>query len=261
MRHTVEAERATWPAAVNVTYSQDRSRNIRQFLSDLENNFAVTVLLVMVVVVASLGLRTSTLVGVAVPGSFLAAILMLYGMGYSINVVVLFGLILAAGNVVDGAIVVTEYADRKMAEGLDRRSAYSLAVRRMAGPIVASTATQLAAFAPLLFWPGVAGEFMKFLPITQFAALTAALVMALIFVPVLGALVGRPNGPVLCLAASPDPGTIGPGTAGWPLCRRSASRPASSRQGAAAGHSAAGLDPVVLRTPWQRGRVFPRDRA
>ena len=164
----------------------------------------MTVLLVMVIVVASLGLRTSTLVGVAVPGSFLAAILMLYGMGYSINVVVLFGLILAAGNVVDGAIVVTEYADRKMTEGLDRRSAYSLAARRMAGPIIASTATQLAAFAPLLFWPGVAGEFMKFLPISQFAALSAALLMALIFVPVLGALVGRPNGPVLNLGASHD---------------------------------------------------------
>jgi multidrug efflux pump len=212
VRQVVEAERATWPAAVTVTYAQDRSRSIRQFLSDLENNLAVTVLLVMVIVVASLGLRTATLVGVAVPGSFLAAILLLYGMGHSINVVVLFGLILAAGNVVDGAIVVTEYADRKMAEGLDRRRAYSLAVRRMAGPIFASTATQLAAFAPLLFWPGVAGEFMKFLPITQFAALTAALVMALIFVPVLGALVGRPNGPVLRLGASPVPGIDPAGT-------------------------------------------------
>ena len=220
-----------------MTYSQDRSRNIRQFLGDLENNLAVTVLLVMVVVVASLGLRTSTLVGVAVPGSFLAAILMLYGMGYSINVVVLFGLILAAGNVVDGAIVVTEYADRKMTEGLDRRSAYSLAARRMAGPIIASTATQLAAFAPLLFWPGVAGEFMKFLPISQFAALTAALLMALIFVPVLGALVGRPNGPVLRLGASPVPGTSGREAPDRSLCRRSASGPASSRQGPAAGRS------------------------
>jgi multidrug efflux pump len=212
VRQVVEAERASWSAAVTVTYAQDRSRNIRQFLSDLENNLAVTVLLVMVIVVASLGLRTATLVGVAVPGSFLTAILLLYGMGHSINVVVLFGLILAAGNVVDGAIVVTEYADRKMAEGLDRRRAYSLAARRMAGPIFASTATQLAAFAPLLFWPGLAGEFMKFLPITQFAALSAALVMALIFVPVLGALVGRPNGPVLRLGASPVPDTDPAGT-------------------------------------------------
>lgn len=196
VRKLVEAERAYYPAGVQITYSQDRSEDIRTMLGDLENNLAVTVLLVMIIAVATLGLRTSTLIAVAVPGSFLTAMLVLAGMGHTINIVVLFGLILAAGNVVDGAIVVTEYADRKMAEGMDKRAAYALAAQRMSWPIIASTATQLAAFAPLLLWPGVVGEFMKFLPISQFATLLAALLMALIFVPVLGALVGKPNGPV-----------------------------------------------------------------
>lgn len=196
VRAAVDEERAYYPAGVEVTFSQDRSEEIRTMLGDLENNLAVTVLLVMVIVVASLGLRTSALVVVAVPGSFLTAMLVLAGMGHTINIVVLFGLILSAGNVVDGAIVVTEYADRKMADGMGKRRAYALAARRMAWPIIASTATQLAAFAPLLLWPGVVGEFMKYLPISQFATLSAALAMALIFIPVLGAMFGRPNEPV-----------------------------------------------------------------
>lgn len=204
VRRMVEEERAYYPSGVRVTYSQDRSEDIRTMLGDLENNLAVTVLLVMIIAVASLGLRTSTLIAVAVPGSFLTAMLVLAGMGHTINIVVLFGLILAAGNVVDGAIVVTEYADRKMAEGMDKRRAYALAAQRMSWPIIASTATQLAAFAPLLLWPGVVGEFMKFLPISQFATLLAALLMALIFVPVLGALVGKANGPVAALDAGED---------------------------------------------------------
>ncbi|HZH26328.1 MAG TPA: efflux RND transporter permease subunit [Azospirillaceae bacterium] len=197
VREVVDAERRTWPDTVRVTYTADQSEQIRTMLSDLENNLSITVLLVMIIVVGTLGLRTSALVGIAVPGSFLATMLVLMGMGYSINMVVLFGLILAAGNVVDGAIVVTEYADRKMDQGMPKRQAYGLAARRMAWPIIASTATQLAVFAPLLFWPGIVGEFMKFLPISQFATLLAALMMALIFVPVLGGIFGRRVGPVL----------------------------------------------------------------
>lgn len=193
IRAVVAAEQALYPPSVQVTFAQDLSNDIRTMLGDLENNLAVTVLLVMIIVVATLGVRTSALIVVAVPGSFLAAMLVLAGMGYTINIVVLFGLILSAGNVVDGAIVVTEYADCRMAEGLSKRDAYILAARRMAWPIIASTATQLAAFAPLLLWPGVVGEFMKYLPISQFATLIAALAMALLFIPVLGAMFGRHN--------------------------------------------------------------------
>ena len=194
VRAAVEAERANWPDGVTVGFSQDESEDIRGMLDDLENNLALAVVLVLVIVLGSLGWRTTTLVAVAVPGSFLAGILMLAGMGLTINIVVLFGLIFAAGNVVDGAIVVTEYADARMAEGIERGRAYALAAKRMAWPIISSTATQLAAFLPLLFWPGVVGEFMKYLPISQFVTMGAALAMALIFVPVLGAMFGRSGG-------------------------------------------------------------------
>ena len=106
----------------------------------------------------------------------------------------LFALILSVGLLVDGAIVVTEYADRKMTEGVPRTKAYAEAAKRMSWPIIASTATTLAAFLPLLFWPGIVGEFMKFLPITLIATLIASLAMALVFVPTLGAQIGKPGG-------------------------------------------------------------------
>ena len=103
--------------------------------------------------------------------TFLIGILVLTVMGLTINIVVLFSLILAVGMLVDGAIVVTEFADRKMAEGQHRREAYAMAAKRMSWPIIASTATTLAVFMPLLFWPGIVGEFMKFLPITLIATM------------------------------------------------------------------------------------------
>jgi multidrug efflux pump len=196
VKAVVEAERQYWPAQIEVTYSQDRSSDIRTMLLDLENNLISAVLLIMVVIVASLGLRSALLVGVAIPGSFLIGILALAVSGITINIVVLFSLILAVGMLVDGAIVMTEFADRKMAEGLAPRDAYGLAAKRMAWPIIASTATTLAAFLPLIFWPDVVGEFMKFLPITVSAVLAASLFMALIFVPTLGATFGRSGGAV-----------------------------------------------------------------
>ena len=146
----------------------------------------------MIVVVAALGVRTGLLVGIAIPGSFLTGILVLAAFGLTVNIVVLFSLILAVGLLVDGAIVVTEYADRRMTEGLRPSDAYALASKHMSWPIIASTATTLAAFLPLVFWPGVVGEFMKFLPITLIAVLCASLLMALIFVPTVGSNVGRP---------------------------------------------------------------------
>ena len=190
----VAEESAYWPSGVEVSFSGDRSRDVRNMLSDLQNNILSAIALVMVVVVAALGLRSALLVGlVAIPGSFLTGILVLSMMGLTMNIVVLFSLILAAGMLIDGAIVVTEFADRKMAEGLPKREAYSQAARRMAWPITASTFTTLAAFAPLLFWPGVVGEFMKYMPLTLVATLAASLMMALIFVPTLGGIFGKPG--------------------------------------------------------------------
>ncbi len=189
----VARERQAWPEELHVSFNQDKSTQIRTMLSDLQNNVLSAVLLVMIVIVAALGLRSAGLVGVAIPGSFLTGVLVLFAFGLTVNIVVLFSLILAVGMLVDGAIVVTEYADRKMLEGLPRSQAYGLAAKRMAWPIIASTATTLAAFLPLIFWPGVVGEFMKFLPITLVAVLTASLAMALVFVPTLGALIGKPG--------------------------------------------------------------------
>ncbi len=196
VKATVERTRQAWPAEVVIAYNQDKSTDIRTMLTDLQNNVLSAVLLVMIVIVAALGLRSAGLVGISIPGSFLAGILVLAAIGMTINIVVLFSLILAVGMLVDGSIVVTEYADRKMTEGHGRRAAYSLAAKRMAWPIIAATATTLAAFLPLLFWPGIVGEFMKFLPITLVATLSASLLMALVFVPTLGALFGAPSGAV-----------------------------------------------------------------
>lgn len=193
VRAIVDGAHQLFPEHVQVTYTNDMSEEVRDMLHDLQNNVVSAVILVVIVIIAFLGVRSATLVAVAIPGSFLAGILILGVMGYTINIVVLFALIMAVGMLVDGAIVVTEFADRCMAEGMDRREAYSLAARRMAWPIIASTATTLAAFAPLIFWPGIIGEFMKYLPITLIVTLSASLLMALLFIPTLGALIGKPR--------------------------------------------------------------------
>ncbi len=191
VRATVEVERKFWPEGVVVSYTQDESESIKTMLLDLQNNVISAILLVMIVVVFALGVRSAALVGIAIPGAFLTGILFLFAVGFTVNIVVLFALILSVGMLVDGAIVVTEFADRKMAEGLPRAEAYGAAATRMSWPIIASTATTLAAFAPLLFWPDIVGEFMKYMPITLIAVLAASLLMALIFVPTLGAIFGK----------------------------------------------------------------------
>ena len=187
------ASQDRWPGDVQVEFLGDQSVFVSDFLDTLRNSVLSAIVLVAVVVVAVLGLRPAGLVGVSIPGSFLFGIMMLYLAGFSINTVVMFGLILSVGLLVDGAIVVTEYADRKMLEGLPREQAYLMAAKRMSWPIIASTLTTLAAFMPLLFWPDVTGEFMKFLPLTLIFTLAGSLLMALIFLPTLGSLIGRPG--------------------------------------------------------------------
>ncbi|OCH34732.1 efflux RND transporter permease subunit [Aliivibrio fischeri] len=182
-----------WPNNLLVKYTWDESKDVKIMLNDLQNNILSAILLVVIVIIAILGSRTALLVGISIPGSFLTGLLILAVSGLTINIVVLFSLIMAVGMLVDGAIVVTEYADRRMQEGAHRVEAYREAAQRMAWPIIASTATTLAAFAPLLFWPDITGEFMKYLPLTLIATLSASLVMALLFVPVLGSLFGKPQ--------------------------------------------------------------------
>lgn len=190
-KKVVEELRKTWPGTVEVTFTQDKSKDIRIMLHELQNSVLTAVLLVVVIMLSVLGLRASLFIGIAIPASFLAGILGLYLAGLTVNIVVLFSLILAVGMLVDDAIIVSEFAERRMSEGMEPRAAYSLAAKRMAGPVTAATLTRVAAFSPLLFWPGIVGEFMKYLPLTLIATLSASLAVALFFTPTLGALLGR----------------------------------------------------------------------
>lgn len=210
VRATVLEESRNWPESVQVTFTQDSSEDVRTMLKDLQNNVLTAVVLVMIVVLAALGPRSASLVGIAIPGSFLTGILVLGVLGFSINIVVLFSLIMAVGMLVDGAIVVVELADRNLHDGAGRIEAYVKAARRMSWPIIASTATTLAAFFPLLFWPGMIGEFMLYLPVTLLVTLAASLIMALLFVPTIGALIGGHTKPDSGLSelVSDDPDSL-----------------------------------------------------
>jgi len=190
VRAVVSAAEARWPETVGVSLTADMSEMIDEQLGQLQSSIAVAVVLVMIIVVAALGFRSALMVGLAIPGSFVMAFLMLAMYGFTINMMVMFGMVIAVGILVDGAIVVVEYADRKMAEGLNRKEAYSMAAKRMFWPIVASSATTLAAFFPFLFWDSLVGKFMSYLPITLIFVLAASLFMALIFLPVLGSVAG-----------------------------------------------------------------------
>ena len=191
LRELIDEMRAEWPDSITVKYTQDESEQVQDMLSDLEANVIAAVILVMIVIVWALGVRSALLVGLAIPGAFLAGVTALWVMGYTMNLVVLFSLILVVGMLVDGAIVTTELADRRLQEGHAPRAAYAHAAKRMAWPIIASTATTLSVFFPLLFWTGTVGELMKFLPITVILTLTASLFMALVFIPVVGGIIGK----------------------------------------------------------------------
>lgn len=195
VRRISAEHKARWPASMDYAINSDISVMIGDQLKQLEGAILIAVMLVMIVCIAALGIRSALLVGISIPSSFMLAFLLLGAFGYTINMMVMFGMIIAVGILVDGAIVVVEYADRKMAEGLDRKAAYGMAGKRMFWPVVASTATTLAAFFPFLFWDSLIGKFMSYLPITLIFVLTSSLLMALIFLPVIGSVIGaRPAG-------------------------------------------------------------------
>ena len=191
-RAVVAEEAAFWPASIRYDFLGDRSIIVRDNLEGLTSSVVTAVLLVMIVIVAALGLRSAVMVGIAIPTSFLIGFLLLTMFGYTLNMMVMFGLVLAVGMLVDGAIVIIEYADRRMGEGAGRETAYAEASKRMFWPVITSTATTLAAFIPFLFWQDMAGEFMKFLPLTLIFVLLSSLLVALIFLPVLGSVFGLP---------------------------------------------------------------------
>lgn len=190
VKAAVAAFTKDWPKSVQIDFALDQSKFINEVLGSLQAAIITAILLVMIVVVATLGLRSAIMVGLAIPTSFMIGFLLIGVMGMTVNMMLMFGMVLTVGILVDGAIVVVEYADRKMAEGLARRDAYILAAQRMFWPVTSSTATTLAAFLPLLFWPGVSGKFMSYLPLTVIFVLTASLITAMIFLPVLGSVLG-----------------------------------------------------------------------
>ncbi|APX88814.1 acriflavine resistance protein B [Brevirhabdus pacifica] len=195
VKTSVASIRDEWPVelreAVRVGTSLDQSRIVDSMVRQLESSVLTAIALVMIVVLAALGTRSALLVGFAIPTSFLLCFALLAVMGVSISNIVMFGLILAVGMLVDGAIVVVEYADRRISEGSGPMRAYVEAAKRMFWPIVSSTATTLCAFLPMLFWPGVPGEFMGMLPVTLIFVLSASLVVALVYLPVMGGVAGR----------------------------------------------------------------------
>ncbi|MEM7505470.1 MAG: efflux RND transporter permease subunit [Pseudomonadota bacterium] len=195
VRAVVAEETAKWPQplrdAVALDIAMDESREVVDMIGQLESSVMTAVILVMLVVLASLGFRSSLLVGIAVPCSFLLSFGLMGALGMTVSNMTMFGLILAVGMLVDGAIVVVEYADKRIKEGEGPMKAYTAAAKRMFWPITASTATTLCAFLPMIFWPGMPGEFMGQLPVTLIFVLSASLIVALIFLPVLGGIAGR----------------------------------------------------------------------
>ena len=186
----VKEHQRLWPAALHYSYLLDQSKQVKTMLDDLLNNVITGIVLVMLIILGAMGFRSSLLIGLAIPGSFLVGIWVLNMFGYTLNTVVLFSLILVVGMLVDGAIVVIELADRRLQQGWTAKKAFAHAASRMAWPVIAATATTLVVFMPLVFWPGVIGQFMKYLPITVLFCLSASLLMALVFMPVLGGIIG-----------------------------------------------------------------------
>ena len=179
------------PDFVRLDFFQDESEKIVSMVNDLENNVILATLIVFLVIYSFMGKKSSFLVSLSIPFSFLMSMIILSFFNVTINVVVLFALILSVGILIDGAIIVVEYANRRSNEGLNKKEVFVLSARQMSIPVIASTSTTLAAFFPLIFWPGIAGEFMFFLPVTLLAVLTSSLTMALIFIPVVGQIIGN----------------------------------------------------------------------
>ena len=188
----LERRRAALPAGVNITLVADQSKDIRSMVSELENNIISGLLLVIAVLMAFLGLRNSLFVATAIPLSMLISFLVLQAMGYTLNMVVLFSLILVLGMLVDNAIVIVENIYRHREEGEDGATAASRATAEVKIPVITSTLTTCCAFAPMLFWPGLVGDFMSFLPVTLVIGLSASLVVALVFNPTLCASFMKP---------------------------------------------------------------------
>jgi multidrug efflux pump len=178
-----------WPAGIQHSFLVDQADSTKSLFRSLEAAVLTAVALVMVTCVATLGVRPALMIGTSIPISFMIAFLVVQMLGMTINMMIMFGLVLAVGVLVDDPIVVVEYAERKLQEGVSKKEAFILAARKMFVPVVSATFTTLGAFIPLLFWPGIIGKFMSYLPIIVIVVMCASLLSALVFMPVIGAII------------------------------------------------------------------------
>ncbi|MFB6249715.1 MAG: efflux RND transporter permease subunit [Salinibacter sp.] len=188
----------SFPSGTEVLVTGDQSENVQSLVTDLENNIISGLIFVITVLLFFLGVRNATLVGIAIPLSMFTSFLVFQALGYTLNFIILFSLIIALGMLVDNAVVVIENIYRFREEGYSRWEAARLGTAEVGPAVVASTATTVSAFAPMLFWPGIIGEFMSYLPLTLIITLTSSLFVALVINPVVtGFFVevkGRSNG-------------------------------------------------------------------
>ncbi len=190
----IEGMRPLFPPSTVVSVTSDQSTQINDMVQSLQNNIISGLLLIVAVLLFVLGLRTSVFVAISIPTSMFLTFVVLWILGVSMNMVVLFSLILALGMLVDNAIVIVENIYRFVENGWEPSAAARKATGEVAGPVIAATATTLAAFTPLLFWPGMAGEFMKYLPLTLIVTLSSSLFVALVIVPTLCSRFMHPEG-------------------------------------------------------------------
>ena len=191
VRAVTEEVTSGWEQGLAHSFLLDQAESTKDLYRSLEAAVLTAVALVMIMCVATLGLRPALMIGTSIPISFMIAFMVVQMMGLTINMMIMFGLVIAVGVLVDDPIVVVEYAERKLQEGIPKREAFILAAKKMFTPVVAATATTLGAFIPLLFWPGIIGKFMSYLPIIVIVVMTASLVSALIFMPIIGGLIAR----------------------------------------------------------------------
>ena len=191
VREIVDLNRDQFSQEIEIDYMFDSSEYAQSMVSELMGNILTAMVLVLALVVATLGIRSGLLVGFGIPFCLLGSMIIVNIMGFSFNFMVMFGLLLSLGMLIDGAIVIVEFANTRIIQGTTVKDAYLQSIRRMAIPVAASTGTTLAAFLPMLFWPGVSGNFMMYLPVTVFSVLAWSLIYALIFAPTLGVFLAK----------------------------------------------------------------------
>jgi multidrug efflux pump len=189
VRRITQAFTADWPRAIETSFLIDQADTTKGMFRSLEAAVLTAVALVLITCIATLGWRAAIMIGMSIPISFMIAFLVVQMLGMTINMMIMFGLVLAVGVLVDDPIVVVEYAERKLQEGVSKKEAFIMAARKMFVPVVSATFTTLGAFVPLLFWPGIIGKFMSYLPTIVIVVMIASLVSALIFMPIIGAFI------------------------------------------------------------------------